>query len=54
MPRNFYVRLKMGGNIPVPSTPENDDFFAVLSCGNGHGEPEEEQKPKALNIKKLK
>ena len=25
-----------------------------LKCGNGHGESEEEQEPKALNIKKLK
>jgi hypothetical protein len=31
MPKDFYVHLKMGGNIPVPSTPQNDEFFAVLS-----------------------
>jgi len=27
----IYVRLKMGGNIPFRSTPENDDFCAVVS-----------------------
>ena len=54
MPKDFYVRLEMGGKISVPSTLENDDFCAVLSCGTGHGESEEEQEPRALNIMKLK